>query len=77
MKKTYYHFNLICISAVVFAVLFVSLTEASSSYHGDVKNKIFHKSDCRDFNCRTCVEIFETRDDAIEIGYRPCKNCKP
>ena len=77
MIKIYHHLHQICIPAVVFALLFVSLAVADDSYHGDVKSKIFHNVYCRDFNCESCVEIFETREDAIEIGYRPCKRCKP
>ena len=77
MNKKYHYLHKICIPAVVFVLLIVSLAVAADSYHGDVKNKIFHNADCRDFNCKSCVEIFETREDAIEIGYRPCKKCKP
>jgi hypothetical protein len=77
MNKNYCHFHQIWISAVAFALLFVSSVVAAGSYHGDVKNKVFHNSDCQDFNCESCVEVFETCDDAIEIGYRPCKRCKP
>ena len=68
---------LITILSIVSALLFVSLTVAADSYHGDLKSKIFHNADCQDFNCESCVEILETREDAIEIGYRPCKKCKP
>ena len=77
MNKKYHYLHKIFILAVVFVLLIVSLAKAADSYHGDVKNKIFHNADCRDFNCKSCVEIFETREDAIEIGYRPCKKCKP
>jgi hypothetical protein len=77
MNKNYHHLHQICIFAVVFALLFVSLAVAAESFHGDVKSKIFHNADCRDYNCESCVEIFETRENAIEIGYHPCKKCKP
>ncbi len=77
MNKSCHYLHQICVFAVIFALLFVSFAVAAESYHGDVKSKIFHNPDCRDFNCESCVEIFETREDAIEIGYRPCKKCKP
>lgn len=69
--------RLFTILSAVSALLFVSLAVAADLYHGDLKSKIFHNADCQDFRCESCIEIFKTRDDAIEIGYRPCKKCKP
>jgi len=58
-------------------MVFVSSALAVDSYHGNVKSKIFHDADCRYFDCKSCVAVFENRDEAIEADYRPCKVCKP
>jgi endonuclease YncB( thermonuclease family) len=48
---------------------------APGVFHGNVKSRIFHKSGCRYFNCKSCTEGFETRQQAIDAGYRPCGVC--
>jgi methylphosphotriester-DNA--protein-cysteine methyltransferase len=55
----------------------VSMAIAAGAYHGNIKSKIFHDADCRYFDCKNCVAVFDTRAEAIEAGYRPCKICKP
>jgi len=46
-------------------------------YHGNVKSKKFHRPSCRDYNCRNCTAIFQSREEAIRAGYVPCGLCKP
>ena len=46
-------------------------------YHGNVKSKVFHRAGCDGYSCRNCTAVFETRDEAVEKGYRPCGGCKP
>ncbi len=46
-------------------------------YHGNVKSKVFHRPGCRYYNCKNCVAVFQTREEAIEAGFRPCKVCRP
>jgi micrococcal nuclease len=46
-------------------------------YRGNTQSFIFHKSNCRHFNCKNCTKIFQSREEAISAGYRPCKICKP
>lgn len=52
---------------------------AEASYIGNCHSAIFHYEDCR-FGSRT-KEVnrvyFDTRDEAVDAGYRPCKVCKP
>jgi len=52
-------------------------TQRAGLYHGNTSSKVFHKSDCKAYNCNNCIEIFSTREDAIAAGYRPCGMCKP
>jgi hypothetical protein len=64
------------------AVLFVLVclatpSTASGPYHGNVESWIFHASHCRWYRCKHCTAVFETRQEAIDGGYRPCKVCKP
>ena len=47
------------------------------SYHGNIQSKIFHKPNCKYYNCKNCVSIFPSREEAIVSGYRPCKICNP
>jgi micrococcal nuclease len=46
-------------------------------YHGNTSSKVFHKSDCKAYNCKNCTVVFPDRDQAIKAGYRPCGTCKP
>jgi len=52
-------------------------TQVSAVYHGNVKSKVFHTSNCRYFSCKNCVATFNNRDESINAGYRPCKICTP
>ncbi len=53
---------------------------ASAAYIGNINSAIFHYEDCR-FGGNRIKEgnrvYFDTRDEAIADGYRPCKVCKP
>ncbi len=46
-------------------------------YHGNTDSHIFHRPTCRYYDCKNCLAEFESREDAIDSGYRPCKKCKP
>lgn len=48
-----------------------------ASYHGNTTNHVFHKPSCKAFNCKNCTAKFETREQAVAGGYRPCGTCKP
>ena len=48
-----------------------------AAYHGNVRSGVFHRAGCRYYNCRNCVAVFNTREEALKAGYRPCKVCKP
>lgn len=51
--------------------------ELTQSYSGNFKTKVFHKDNCRYYNCKDCAVIFHARSSAVKDGYRPCKVCKP
>ncbi len=46
-------------------------------YKGNTRSKIFHSPRCRHYDCKACTVTLETRVEAINSGYRPCKLCKP
>ncbi|MCE7700122.1 MAG: hypothetical protein K8E24_015280, partial [Methanobacterium paludis] len=56
-----------------------STTSASGAYIGNSNTKVFHHASCRyvsKMNSENKVS-FNTRQDAINAGYRPCKVCDP
>ncbi len=46
-------------------------------YHGNQKSRIFHRPGCRYYDCANCTAIFNSKEEALSSGYRPCKICKP
>ena len=69
--------------SVAFSLLMGSLITGNPlhagnrEYHGNIRSYVFHQSSCRYFNCKNCIKIFNSRQEAIEAGYRPCKKCHP
>jgi hypothetical protein len=46
-------------------------------YHGNEKSLAFHQPGCRYYDCPDCTASFNSREQALEAGYEPCKVCKP
>jgi len=46
-------------------------------YHGNLRSKVFHQPACKDYNCKNCIAVFSTREEAVNAGYRPCGGCRP
>jgi len=51
------------------------VSSESTIFHGNKSSKSFHKPSCRYFNCKQCTEIFHTKDEAIQAGFKPCGIC--
>ena len=49
----------------------------SLKYIGNVKSKVFHTEECPNLPAGKNSTIFTSRDDAINLGYKECKNCNP
>lgn len=47
------------------------------TYIGNVKTKIFHTEECPNLPTEKNSTEFASRDDAISLGYKECKNCNP
>lgn len=52
-------------------------TAALNGFHGNTKSHVFHSPSCSNYNCKNCTTSFDSREDAIVAGYRPCGQCKP
>ena len=47
------------------------------TFHGNTNSHVFHKKSCKHFNCKNCTEVFNSREAAIEAGFRACGGCRP
>ena len=47
----------------------------SGRYHGNVRSHVFHAPGCQHYNCKNCVKLFRSKDEAIKAGYRPHRSC--
>lgn len=47
------------------------------AYNGNVSSQVFHKPDCKYYDCEDCTKNFTNREAAIKAGYKPCGVCKP
>ncbi|SHH63430.1 thermonuclease family protein [Desulfofustis glycolicus] len=48
---------------------------SGSSYHGNVKSRVFHGPNCKYYNCKNCVIKFYSIDEAKKAGYRLHREC--
>ena len=44
-------------------------------YHGNQRSRVFHGSGCKDFNCKNCVVVLKSKEEAVAGGFRPHKEC--
>lgn len=44
-------------------------------FHGNRRSGVFHRPGCPNYQCLNCIEVFETREDAVEAGFRPAGDC--
>ncbi|WP_242012404.1 Ada metal-binding domain-containing protein [Pseudodesulfovibrio cashew] len=74
---------LLCVLALAWGVAgepslpLTSEALAASVYHGNKRSHVFHQPGCRYFDCKNCVVVFTSRQEAIGAGFRPCKICRP
>lgn len=48
----------------------------SRRYIGNSKTHVFHKTSCS-YKPTKNIVYFESRSEALELGYRPCQKCRP
>lgn len=49
----------------------------SEEYIGNKNSKVFHKLSCQNLPLEKNRYYFKSRAEALENGYRPCKECQP
>lgn len=67
------------LAAVVTIIIFMTANVLASNYVGNANSKKFHYADCSmvgKMNPANKVYI-NTRNEAINAGYVPCKRCNP
>ncbi len=52
-------------------------TEPGPHLFGNTDSLVFHTPDCRYSKNKHCTAVFNTRENAIQEGYKPCGVCKP
>ena len=56
----------------------VGQTEHSEiTYIGNIKSHVFHTSECGSLPAEKNRILFDSREQAIDYGYRPCGSCNP
>lgn len=51
--------------------------KGDGAFVGNEGSLVFHKLSCKYSKSKKCTVYFDTRDAAIEQGYKPCNICKP
>jgi endonuclease YncB( thermonuclease family) len=48
---------------------------SSIVYHGNRRSQVFHGPGCKDYNCKNCTVILNSKGEAVSGGYRPHREC--
>lgn len=67
------------LALIVAALVLMTANVLASNYVGNANSKKFHYADCsaaQKMKASNRVE-FNSRDEAINAGYIPCKKCQP
>lgn len=63
------------------AIASVSMSNSApasvSSYIGNTRSYVFHRQTCRYLPNARNRSYFESRKEAVDAGYRPCRKCRP
>lgn len=62
---------------VMLVTVFGTVQARGIVYHGNENTRKFHEPGCRHYNCPHCVVEFNSRQEALDAGYEPCKVCDP
>ena len=49
----------------------------TSKFTGNTGTYVFHSHGCKFSESKNCTSVFNTREEAIQEGYKPCGICKP
>jgi len=56
-------------------VIGLSVNGGAGIYHGNQSSRIFHGSSCQHYNCKNCVVVFGSVEEAVKAGYRAHRDC--
>ena len=51
--------------------------ETDSQLIGNTESHVFHNLDCKFSKSKNCTACFNSKEKAIQEGYKPCGICKP
>jgi len=54
-----------------------TFTYDTSKFIGNTGTLVFHSPDCRYSKSEKCTDVFSTREEAIQKGYKACGTCNP
>ena len=63
--------TLLLVAAAAFPML------SNPAYIGNSKSYVFHRQNCRYLPHESNRLYFDSRKEAIDAGYRPCRKCRP
>ena len=49
----------------------------TSKFIGNTGTLVFHTPDCQYSKSKKCTAIFNSKNEAVQKGYKPCGTCKP
>lgn len=52
-------------------------SNSAPAYIGNLRSHVFHRQTCRYLPAAKNRTYFDTRTEAVDGGYRPCRKCKP
>ena len=52
-------------------------TDDGPKFLGNIGSRVFHNSGCPFSRSKKCTAVFNTREEALGEGYKPCGACKP
>jgi len=70
-------FGLALIMGVIHSCKKSTSPSTESYYIGNMNTKVFHRPSCSYLPSAENQIRFNTRQDAINAGYKPCEHCKP
>lgn len=48
---------------------------STGTFHGNSKSGVYHNPGCRWYNCKNCIKVFSSGEEARSAGYRACNIC--
>ena len=71
--------KIIATLAITILIILAAASALASTYLANTKSKIFHVYSCSTIKHHNAAHFipYESRQDCIDDGYRPCQKCHP